>query len=596
MMKRWIIGGLIAMVMGTANAVLLVHEDFEGMAMGGNPGSASEFGVGISGWGNSLGSYGDSWVTNSLVFGSYAVGSNALYITKNSTGGALSFDTATTGISTGAMYISMLFKGTSSDLAAASFFQVRNSDNNFRVSPLAAGTADTGIGVAYGGTTYYEDNGNTLMNNDLYMVIAKFDGLGAAGGTSTIWAIDDETFNAIVSGGISEAELSANAYLHASGVDTETLVLNSTVTFNLFAGGEAQYRIDEIKIGTSLEDVVGVELTGGFLLVHEDFEDMVIGDNPGTVSSSACGAGIVDWGNSLGSNGDAWITNSLVFNTYLTGNNALYVTDYSGGSLTFTTLTEGVTNGPMFVSMVFSGTANDLTAASFMQMRRITGSLDFRVCPLASGTSDFGLGVAYASSAYKEDNSDTLMNNGTYMVIAKFDGLGSTAGNASVWAIDTNIFYNIKSGGITEAELDAHAYLRASGTDSTFLTLGENDQFMLAFGGEAQYTIDEIKIGTSLESVTVPLTTTGPVFSSIVSLDSVSNVVRMIFYASSPSDTYPLVSTNLTTGKWETVAHSDDGVNAFIITNLSYSSLSGSNRVIFLQADAETKFFGIGGE
>jgi hypothetical protein len=232
-----------------------------------------------------------------------------------------------------------------------------------------------------------------------------------------------------------------------------------------------------------------------------------------------------------------------------------------------------------------------------MQMRRITGSLDFRVCPLATGATDHGLGIAYGGTTYKEDNSDTLMNKGSFLIVAKFDGLGSTGGEATIWAINSTVFYNNKRDGFTEAELNANAFLQVTGTDSELLTLGANDQFTLAFGGPSAYLIDEIKVGTSLESVTVPLTTTGPLVSSIVGLDFVSDgLVKLVIYSSSPAENYPLVSSNLVHDDWQTVAHSDNELNDFVATNLSYSTVSGTNRVIYLQADTAQKFFGIGGE
>ncbi len=584
---------------GVAHAVLLVHEDFEGMTIGDNPSGAAtnEVGLGVTGWSNILGANGTGYVTNSMGFSGSVDGNNALYISKVSSGGNVSFDTSTVGISTGKMYVSFLFNGSAADLSVASYMQFRRvTPLDFRINPLATGTSDDGVGFAYGGVTYKEDNSGTLMNTGTnYILIAKFEGLGSAGGTVAGWAVSADAFQSITNGGVTETELNAVAYLKASGTDTEDLTLGITDAFTFASGGAAEYTVDEIRIGTALEDVTGVKLTDG-LLVHEDFEGMTAGDGIGTIVFEECGTGISDWSSTLGSNGDGWITNSLAFDTYSTGSNALYVTDYSGGSVKFVTSTDGLTNGALYVSFLFNGTAADLAAADFMQLRRNTPN-DFRVCPLATGTTDDGLGIAYGGVTYKEDNSDTLMNNGTYLIVAKFDGLGSDGGTCAVWAVDSTAFYGIKDGGISEAELNANAFLQASGTDTELLTLASDDDFIFAFGGEAQYTIDELKMGTSLESVTIPLSTIGPVLSSILSVAPVSGgLIELVVNTTSPVQSYPKSTTDLVGAAWGSVAHSDDGVNDFVVTNLSYSTASGTNQIIYLQADAAEKFFGIGGE
>ena len=594
-MKKLVMIVSLLTACGVANAVLLVHEDFEGMGLGDNPGIASsnECGLGVDNWNNNMGSGGSASVVGSIPFGNYIVGANALDLTRTTSGGSVVFDTGTAGITSGKMYVSFLFSGSAADLAVASFMQFRRTDLNFRVNPLATGSADDGIGVYYD-AAYYEDNSGTLMNTGTnYIIIVKFDGLGTAGGTSSGWAVSAEAFDSIRAGGITEAELDAVAYLKASGAETTAgaLTMGTSDSFLFTFGGAAEYVIDEIRIATTLADAVGIPLTNG-LLVHEDFEGMTQGYSP-SASTTWGGSGIDRWSNALGAHATPVVTNSLSFDTYSTGNNALHVDVHTeGGALNFYTSTDGIDTNAMYVSFLFNGSAADLAAAGYMQLRR--GDLNFRTSPLTPPSSEDGISVYYGT-AYHRDNSDSLMNNGTYLIVAKFDGLGSAAGEATMWAIDSTAFYNNKRDGLTEAELDASAFLKAAGTDSELLTLQDGDMFSMVFGGAAEYTVDEIKIGTSLESVTVPLTTVGPILSSIVDMDFVSDgVVEMVIYSSSPEENVPLVSSDLLTDAWQAVPHSDDGVNDFVLTNLSYSTVSGTNRVIYLQADTAQKFFGIG--
>ena len=70
------------------------------------------------------------------------------------------------------------------------------------------------------------------------------------------------------------------------------------------------------------------------------------------------------------------------------------------------------------------------------------------------------------------------------------------------------------------------------------------------------------------------------------------NLVELTIQTLEPSTTYALHSTNLVDGLWERVPHSDNGINAFVETNLSYSSMSAeSNVVIYAKADHATEFF-----
>ncbi|MEN8255280.1 MAG: sialidase family protein [Verrucomicrobiota bacterium] len=56
---------------------------------------------------------------------------------------------------------------------------------------------------------------------------------------------------------------------------------------------------------------------------------------------------------------------------------------------------------------------------------------------------------------------------------------------------------------------------------------------------------------------------------------------------------YPVAATNLLDGTWIRAAHSTNGVDGFVVTNLDYSTsdVTGTNEVIYVRADEEREFF-----
>lgn len=82
----------------------------------------------------------------------------------------------------------------------------------------------------------------------------------------------------------------------------------------------------------------------------------------------------------------------------------------------------------------------------------------------------------------------------------------------------------------------------------------------------------------------------------IVSFANVSGQLRLVVNGPSSSEKYTVRAKNsLVSGSWVPVAHSDDGLNPFVVTNLSYSGAEGTNEVIYLEATASEKFFRVEG-
>ncbi|MCF7817530.1 MAG: autotransporter adhesin family protein [Kiritimatiellales bacterium] len=74
-----------------------------------------------------------------------------------------------------------------------------------------------------------------------------------------------------------------------------------------------------------------------------------------------------------------------------------------------------------------------------------------------------------------------------------------------------------------------------------------------------------------------------------------TNVMRMVVDAPDAANYYyPKSKPDLMSGTWSNVAHSVDGSDPFIVTNLAYSTAEGTNEVIYVHTDDAKGFFGIG--
>ena len=84
---------------------------------------------------------------------------------------------------------------------------------------------------------------------------------------------------------------------------------------------------------------------------------------------------------------------------------------------------------------------------------------------------------------------------------------------------------------------------------------------------------------------------------SIVNWSFVSNdlIQVEVDLPGNPALFHPETTTNLTAVPWGNAAHSSDGGNPFLVTNLSYSSLgtNGTNRVFFVKAEGNSAFFSV---
>ena len=117
---------------------------------------------------------------------------------------------------------------------------------------------------------------------------------------------------------------------------------------------------------------------------------------------------------------------------------------------------------------------------------------------------------------------------------------------------------------------------------------------IVAYNGDPSYELVVSWDGTDNRIVAVKISR----IATIVDSSITNNMMKMVVHAPGvASNYYPKASIDLEDGMWAGVAHSDNGVNAFMVTNLDYaaSDASGTNKVIYLQVDDAKKFFKVGG-
>ncbi|MCF7817028.1 MAG: hypothetical protein K9M54_04035 [Kiritimatiellales bacterium] len=73
-------------------------------------------------------------------------------------------------------------------------------------------------------------------------------------------------------------------------------------------------------------------------------------------------------------------------------------------------------------------------------------------------------------------------------------------------------------------------------------------------------------------------------------------LLKLEINAPTPALSYLKSRSNLVFGSWTNAPHSDNAVGPFVFSNLTYSTASGTNVLIYVQTDEPAEFFGIGPE
>jgi hypothetical protein len=138
------------------------------------------------------------------------------------------------------------------------------------------------------------------------------------------------------------------------------------------------------------------------------------------------------------------------------------------------------------------------------------GTTEFRMRP--KGSSSQGVMIAYDSSS-SNSAAKSAQDGRTYLYICRFGDVGEDSGKFAVmWVLDEPAYDIVNADGvITEAELNNNFYLLAQDTHANRM-LDSSDGALFNLGDSASeyfaYYFDELRYGTSLDSVLVPEPTT----------------------------------------------------------------------------------------
>ena len=182
----------------------------------------------------------------------------------------------------------------------------------------------------------------------------------------------------------------------------------------------------------------------------------------------------------------------------------------------------------------------------------------------------------------------------------KFYDNGTQAASMDVTSLVSGGFNSLKieftDGNTVSATFNGTAYEFGSGQTSYAGTSEAENRVMLGWYGDGDPGVTSAMFDNLL--VTTIADPVAPVIhpATIVSLSVFStNVMRMVVDAPDAAiNYYPQTVEDLVVGTWTNAAHSIDGSEPFVVTNLSYSAADGTNEVIYVHADEAKGFFGIG--
>lgn len=262
--------GLVAatlMGLGQVASGALVTESFEyapGALAGANGGS---------GWGGAwsvnvpAGVTGSIQVTSgSVQFSDYATAGNKLTLDVTATTAFLTTSAVRpvgVAVNSGELWVSFLYQRADGLTATTSrTAEVRLNDGAINFGSQVKPASSTGIAVRHDGTTggnFTTPGVNLHDDADPYLVISKFSGLGAVGGTATMWVFNAAAYDGIKAGGLLESELDAAALIKAT--DTATQAEEITIgelleIVNATSAAPFAFHLDELRIGSTLTAVV----------------------------------------------------------------------------------------------------------------------------------------------------------------------------------------------------------------------------------------------------------------------------------------------------------------------------------------------------
>ncbi|MCC6680028.1 MAG: hypothetical protein IT445_03905 [Phycisphaeraceae bacterium] len=271
----WIVMAVTAsLLLGqTALGAVLIGDsfDYNTGALAGNSGG--------TGWA-------DAWTTAfSTATGSIDVTSGSIAFSDYATTGnkvTLDFQTApaftsiwalrTVGQSVGSgdMWYSFLYqRQDTAGITTSRTAEVRFNDGVIHFGSQVKASSSQGIRVRYEGSTGASAAATSIQDGNAYLAISKFENLNNVGSQATFWVLDAAGYDSIKAGGLTEAELNATAVLIATDATSTTEVLTANLDkielVNATSSYPFTFDLDEIRLGTSLADVIPEPVTAGWL-------------------------------------------------------------------------------------------------------------------------------------------------------------------------------------------------------------------------------------------------------------------------------------------------------------------------------------------
>lgn len=237
---------------------------------------------------------------------------------------------------------------------------------------------------------------------------------------------------------------------------------------------------------------------------------------PGSAVGQDGGAGWSgSWSLTYSQGSQEIVSDSLAFSDYSTSGGALKLTeDNVAGSFRSIGIRRNLgydftAGDDLWVSFLAKadGTINSFTSKT-AEIRHgpTAGTTELRMRPKGSGSQ--GAMIAYDSSGSNSASKST-QDGRTYLYVCRFGDIGTASGKYAVMWVFDEAAYNLSmaDGELSETDLNSNYYLMAqdphadrmlNSDDGVLLNLGDSstDQF--------SYYFDEIRYGTSLQSVLVP--------------------------------------------------------------------------------------------
>jgi hypothetical protein len=218
----------------------------------------------------------------------------------------------------------------------------------------------------------------------------------------------------------------------------------------------------------------------------------------------------------------------------------------------------------------------------------------------ADGFSMVNFGMAPADGFSASAGYSFRLDTRFTVKALKFWDNGASVASMDVTSLLSGGFDSLKieftDGNTVSATFNGTAYDFGSGqTSYTGTSEGENYVMLGWYGdgdpGVTTASFDNLAVTTIADPVAPVIHPATIIGLSVFSAD----VMRMVVDApDSAINYYPQTVVDLVSGTWSNVAHSADGSDPFVMTNLSYSAAEGTNEVIYVRADSASAFFGIG--